>query len=143
MEPHSNLATDLDDYPELMLELIRGQLEDDESFNQDEIEAWEPDTHCNGGNRESMDDSEISVQSVLGEQPASINPIAYDELPREQKEILAEVLGVGGYTTCDPSGASGSFLEKAVYEYADEPESDGTSVYREYDGNYYKLYIGK
>lgn len=43
VEPYSNLATDLDGYPELMLELFKGQLAEVESFNQPEIEAWEQD----------------------------------------------------------------------------------------------------
>lgn len=33
VEPYSNLATDLDEYPELLLEFIKGQLKDDASFN--------------------------------------------------------------------------------------------------------------
>lgn len=43
VEPYSNLATDLDNYAGLLLELIKGQLEADERFEQSEIEAWERD----------------------------------------------------------------------------------------------------
>lgn len=43
VEPYSNLATDLDDYAGLVLELIKSQLEEDERFDQPEIEAWERD----------------------------------------------------------------------------------------------------
>ena len=43
VEPYSNLATDLDAYAGLMLELFKGQLEADETFDRSEIEAWERD----------------------------------------------------------------------------------------------------
>lgn len=43
VEPYSNLATDLDGYAGLVLELMKGQLEEDEAFGQSEIEAWERD----------------------------------------------------------------------------------------------------
>lgn len=43
VEPYSNLLTDLDSYAGLMLELVKGQLEGDETIEQSEIEAWERD----------------------------------------------------------------------------------------------------
>lgn len=43
VEPYSNLETDLDGYAGLVLELFKGQLEADETFDQSEIEAWERD----------------------------------------------------------------------------------------------------
>jgi len=43
VEPYSNLATDLDGYAGLVLELFKGQLEADEAFDRSEIEAWERD----------------------------------------------------------------------------------------------------
>lgn len=43
VEPYSNLATDLDNYAGLLLNLIKSQLEADERFDQPEIEAWERD----------------------------------------------------------------------------------------------------
>lgn len=107
------------------------------------FDAWEPDTNCNGGERESMYNSEISVKNVVDERPAGSNPIAYDGLPDAEKRILAEVLAVGGNATCDTSAAFQSFLEKAVYEYAAEQEGDDMNVWLEYEGAYYKLYLRK
>jgi ubiquinone/menaquinone biosynthesis C-methylase UbiE len=43
VEPYSNLATDLDAYAGLLLELIETQLESNETFSQSDIEAWERD----------------------------------------------------------------------------------------------------
>lgn len=43
VEPYSNLLTDLDSYAGLMLDLMKGQLEDNEAIEQAEIEAWEQD----------------------------------------------------------------------------------------------------
>lgn len=107
------------------------------------FEAWEPDTTCNGGEQESMHNSEISVRNVLDDQPAGVKPVAYDGRPDAQKEILAEVLAVGGYATCEPSEPFLSFLQTAVYDYAAEQERDDTSVWLAYDGTYYKLYLRK
>lgn len=43
VEPFSNLQTDLDGYAGLALDLIKGQVESDDTFDQSEIEAWERD----------------------------------------------------------------------------------------------------
>lgn len=118
-------------------------VENPEPVSMAVFDAWEPDTTCNGGERESMYNSEISVQNVLGDRPDGSNPIAYDGLPDGEKRILAEVLAVGGYATCDTSVAFQSFLEKAVYDYAAEQEGDDMHVWLEYEGTYYRLYLRK
>lgn len=119
------------------------QVENPEPVSEEVFTEWEPDTNCKVDKPESMYNSEVSVQSVLDEQPDSVNPIPYESLPDGERRIIAEVLEVGGYATCDTSEAFQSFLEKAVYDYADKQEGDATNVWLEYEKNYYKLYIRK
>lgn len=119
-------------------------VENPDPVSAEVFEKWEPDTNCNDGEQESMYNSEISVQDVHDELDASYNPIAYADLPDEEKRILAEVLEQGGYATCNVSEAFQSFLEKAVYEYAAQQEDDDDmKVFLEYDETYYRLYIRK
>lgn len=106
------------------------------------FESWEPDTICNDGEQEAMYNSEISVQNVRKELDDSYHPIAYDDLPDEEKQLLAKVLENGGHATCDPAGAFQSFLERAVNEYAAKQEDD-RKIFLEYDDTYYRLYIRK
>lgn len=117
-------------------------VENPDPVNAAVFDAWEPDTNCNEGEQESMYNSEISVQDVHNDLSDRYNPIAYDDLPDDEKQILATMLENGGYATCETSGAFRSFTEKAVYEYAAEQnEDDDLKVFLEYDDTYYRIYI--
>lgn len=104
---------------------------------------WEPNTNCNDGERESMYNSEISVTEVVDSVTGNYYPIQYEELPTAQKQILAEVIELGGYATCETSTAFNNFLEKAVYENGEDQPADNIEIYLEYDGTYYQLYLRK
>lgn len=118
-------------------------VENPEPVSDEAFDKWEPDTNCNDGEMEAMYNSEISVNAVRDDLSDSYNPIAYDDLPKDEKIILAEVLERGGYDTCETEGGFDSFLGKAVYDYADEQDGDDMNVFLEYDGRYYQLYLRK
>lgn len=115
-------------------------VENPQPVSDEEFAQWEPKTQCSSGDPAVMLDSEISVQTVKDEISDKYKPIKYDSLSRPQKEILATVLTVGGYSTCSESDEFSDFLITAIQRTQNQDGED-SSVYLEYDNKYYRLYL--
>lgn len=113
--------------------------------DDDTLTSWDENLDCNNGTDEEYhaQKREVSVIAVVDEIGSEYKPIPYTSLSTEQKHIIAPVIANGGFATCESSDAFNSFLSTAYNEYGREQEADAMTIYLEYDGRYYQLYLQK